>query len=334
LAAGVAVIAASAVLTACGGGHKPSAAPSATPSVTPSATPPPAPRPISNASPLTGRPNGMGKPVLVVKIDNTRPAHPQTGVDKADVVYLEQVEAGLTRLAAVFSSQLPPTVGPVRSARETDIDLFAMYGRVAFAYSGAQRAVRTALAKANLYLAVDGFGGGWFRGSGHAPYNLFAEPSRMLKARPKAALVHDIGFRFGKLGAMHPSKGVDVSFKMASVRWRWSSVKHAWVLSMDGSPANAVGSGQLSADNVIVQFVKITASRLHDINGNHTPYTSTVGKGTAFYFRDGRFIAGAWSRTGKKAATTWTIGRTQRYQMKPGRTWIILVGSTRFAHVL
>jgi hypothetical protein len=289
---------------------------------------------VSNASPLTGLPGGRGKPVLVVKIDNTRPAHPQTGIEYADLVYLEQVEAGLTRLAAVFSSHLPPTVGPVRSARETDIELFAQFGRVAFAYSGAQSAVRKALSRANLYLESDGFGGAWFRGGGrHAPYNLFARPAGLLKARPKAELVHDIGFRFGRPLTMRPMKGVDVNFKMAGVRWRWSAAKHAWMLSMDGSPANAVGHGQLRADNVIVQVVKIKASRLKDVNGNHTPYTYTVGKGRAYFFRDGRGVAGTWQRVKKTWGTSYWVGQ-RRYPMKPGRTWIILVGSPSRVHAV
>jgi hypothetical protein len=95
---------------------------------------------------------------------------------------------------------------------------------------------------------------------------------------------------------------------------------------MDGSAASTVGHGQVTADNVIVQFVRVKASRLKDVNGNHTPYTYTVGKGKAIYFRDGRHIAGSWSRPSKTAGTTWMVG-SRRYPMKPGRTWIILVSS-------
>jgi len=64
---------------------------------------------------LNGLP-GVNEQILVVKIDDTRAAHPQIGLEYADVVYVEQVEGGLTRLAAVYSSQLPPLIGPVRSA--------------------------------------------------------------------------------------------------------------------------------------------------------------------------------------------------------------------------
>ena len=98
---------------------------------------------------LNGLP-GVNEQILVVKIDDTRAAHPQIGLEYADVVYVEQVEGGLTRLAAVYSSQLPPLIGPVRSARISDIELLAQYGRVGFAYSGAQKKMRPVIAAANL----------------------------------------------------------------------------------------------------------------------------------------------------------------------------------------
>ena len=81
---------------------------------------------------LSGRIGGDG-PILAVKIDDTRSSHPQIGVEDADIVYIEQVEGGLTRLAAIFSSKIPQRIGPIRSARISDIELLAQFGRVGFA---------------------------------------------------------------------------------------------------------------------------------------------------------------------------------------------------------
>ena len=76
---------------------------------------------------------------MVVKIDNVDAARPQTGVNQADVVYEELVEGGLTRLAAVFQSQYPTVVGPVRSGRLTDEGIADDLNHPVFAYSGHQR---------------------------------------------------------------------------------------------------------------------------------------------------------------------------------------------------
>ncbi len=48
------------------------------------------------------------------------------------------MEAGLSRILAVYSSTVPPVIGPVRSARETDLELLRQFDRPTLAYSGAQ----------------------------------------------------------------------------------------------------------------------------------------------------------------------------------------------------
>ena len=98
---------------------------------------------------LSGR-EGIDGPVLAVKIDDSNAAHPQIGLEEAEVVYIQQVEGGLTRLAAIFSTVIPQRIGPVRSARISDIEILSQFGRVAFAYSGAQRKLLPVISAANL----------------------------------------------------------------------------------------------------------------------------------------------------------------------------------------
>jgi hypothetical protein len=84
-------------------------------------------------SPFTGEPVSRLGPVIAVKIDNIVNARPQTGLQDADIVYVLPVEGGLSRFLAVFSSRLPPVIGPVRSAREDDLELLRQFGKPAFA---------------------------------------------------------------------------------------------------------------------------------------------------------------------------------------------------------
>jgi len=140
------------VLTACSSDPEPKktravGSPSPSASATTS-TPPPPPEP-SRLSGRMGKPNG---PVYAVKVDNTGHAHPQAGLSKADVVYVEQVEGGVTRLAAIYSSEYPKYVGPVRSGRITDIDLLRQYGTVGLMYSGSQNKLADNLQRADLKL--------------------------------------------------------------------------------------------------------------------------------------------------------------------------------------
>ena len=80
-------------------------------------------------SPFTGEPITALSRELIFKIDNVPQARPPTGLTKADIVYLLPVEGGLSRIFAVFSSHIPPVVGPVRSSREEDIQLLRQFGR-------------------------------------------------------------------------------------------------------------------------------------------------------------------------------------------------------------
>src|SRR6266576_5398540 len=122
---------------------------------------------------------------------------------------------------------------------------------------------------------------------------------------------------------MHATRGFNLSFPHARVGWRWQQGK-GFTLSMDGSAANVVGDGQIAASNVIVQYVRVFASNLHDVVGNPTPYTDTVGSGKAVFFRDGREVSGTWYRKAPGSGTAYYAG-SGRYPMAPGRTWVILV---------
>ena len=134
-----AVVAATA-LAACGGGsgHPNSSAPPSsvpsTPATTASSTTAPAP-----TNPFTGIGSVPKTPTVIVKIDDTAPGRPQVGIDKADIVYVEAVEGGLTRLLAVFHSQDAPLIGPVRSARPVDADIMGLFGQSYFAFSGGSK---------------------------------------------------------------------------------------------------------------------------------------------------------------------------------------------------
>ena len=84
-----------------------------------------------------------------MKVSNSSDARPQIGLDKADIVIEERVE-GITRLVAVFQSTSSAPVGPIRSARDTDIDLLGALGRPVFVWGGANEGVAARVATANV----------------------------------------------------------------------------------------------------------------------------------------------------------------------------------------
>ncbi|MER7515338.1 DUF3048 domain-containing protein [Streptomyces sp. NPDC126499] len=287
---------------------------------TPRPTPTPAP---AGVSPLTGLPARAG-PVLAVKIDNVPPARPHTGLAAADLVYVEQVESGQTRLMALYSSRLPDRIGPVRSARESDIELLRQFDRPVLAYSGAQSALGPLLRAAPLHLVTEANTPGAFvRATDRAaPHNLYLRPDRALAAAPEAGHVKDVGFRFGPAPTDGtPVNSRTVSFPATRYTFTWTPAERAWRVTMDGR-----SDGPLKPATVVIQHVTVRPSRFHDFTGAVSPYTVTTGSGTAQVLRDGRVHEARWSRPNAEAGTTYTTPSGAPLNFAAGQVWVVLTG--------
>ena len=293
---------------------------------------PPGSTTASELSPLTGKPAPGGQPVLAVKIDNVAPARPATGIGRADVIYVEPVEGGLSRIMAIFSSTLPPRLGPVRSARESDLELLAQYGRPGLAYSGANRQVLAAIRAAPVIdLSPSSVSAAYLRSSTRAaPHNLFADPKALLKTAKPVSAAHDIGFRFADLpaGQGTPKKRQTVRYGAASTGFTWSPTRHRWEVTLDGRAATTTDGGRLAASTVVVQYTDITASKLHDTLGNATPYTHTVGSGRALVLRDGVAIQARWTRPTADTGTTFTTTGGAALPFAAGQVWVVYAPAT------
>ncbi len=283
-------------------------------------------------------PGKGAKPVLIVKLDNTRFAQPHAGLTKADVVYIEEVEYGITRLAAVFSSSVPRRIGPVRSARITDIDLLAQYDRPAFAYSGAQRKMYPYLDGARFLDVSPRTGGaGYSRDYNRpAPYNYYVDGHVAQSRAPKASLAHDLGFVFDAA----PPEGGRVATK-ADMAWSYSSAgfdykpkQGRYAVRLNGLTAGAEESARgQTASTVVIQYVKQTASKFFDKGGGNTPHAQTIGTGRAVVLRDGLAWNTRWSRPSAEDGTTFTLKDGSAMPFKPGQVWVVLLDKGRKATV-
>jgi hypothetical protein len=283
-------------------------------------------------SPFTGKPVRALGPVLAVKIDNIVFARPQTGLTRADIVYVIPVEGGLSRFLAVFSSHFPPVIGPVRSAREDDLQLLAQFGRPAFAFSGAQPQLLPVVEHARIVNLYAGVAGGYYRDlSRAAPSNLYARTRRLLAEAPRASKARNIGFRFGPAPAGGRARAAySVSYPAASFSFRWSRRQARWLTWMDGSPAASTEGRQLGARTVVVQYTNVGTSKYLE-EGSRPPFAYTVGSGRAVVLRGGRAYSGRWSRPLADGGTTFTTAAGQPMTFARGQVWVVLAygpGST------
>jgi hypothetical protein len=291
-----------------------------TSTTTTTAPPPP-------TAPLTGLPDPSGtaltRPALTIKVENTPQALPQWGIAQADVVYEEIVNGGITRLAAIFNSQAPSKVGPVRSVRPTDTQVVWPLGGI-FAYSGgAPYAVDSISTVPSLTLVNETqAGNAMFRDNDlEAPHNLFAI-APLLFAFKASPIPPPALFQY-RSDTAKPAGTTVSSFvvpfpSIYPVTWTWDTTTLSWDRTLFGQ-ADVTGTGQReSPKNVIVMYVDYVNGI-----GTESSYADLQGSGTADVFSDGKEITGTWSRGPNKAdIIQYHNAAGQTISLTPGQTWV------------
>jgi hypothetical protein len=220
--------------------------------------------------PLTGEPVAsaadiIDRPAMIVKIDNVpdgRKNH--TGIANADIVFEEIVEGQATRLAAVFHSQSAERVGPIRSGRTQDINLFTSYNQPLFVWSGGNANVTRAINESALINMGPNNAQGYFRGTGSAPHNLYNDTDTIWSQTP-AEQPGPPGQQFTYLRPEETftgdaSAGTSLSVGSTKVAWTWNAQAGHYDREQNGSPHIDQTYGPVTAKNVIVMGVQYPPS--------------------------------------------------------------------------
>jgi hypothetical protein len=292
------------------------------------------PAAVPGVAPLTGLPaEGLDRPALVVKIDNVPLARPQTGINQADIIYEELVEFGVTRLAAVFHSHAPTTIGPVRSGRSTDIGIIGSFNQPIFAFSGANSIYDRLIDKQEIENRGAEVFTGYRRGDTRpAPHNLYTGADVMLGS-VQGGTAPDPHFVYRPTGEpadpMLPEAAtIRLSYlegKSAPIEFRWSSDVGGWQRWQAGSRHVDAAGVQLAPANVIVQFVDYVDTGMTDKFSEDLYEGVSVGTGPALIFTDGRVVEATWTRHRLRAATTYTDVNGDHVGFTPGQTFVALI---------
>jgi hypothetical protein len=286
--------------------------------------------------PLTGKVLGEedppDRPVLAVKVENTRDAYPLAGLERADVIYEEPVEGGITRFAALFQCRDAGRVGPVRSARTTDPKiLLQLSDEPILAFSGAHPKVTAALEDAGLLQLTETSGNVAYErdDARSAPHNLF------VATRPLFRLATEAGVEVSAPPALfrydedvptpsRPRSSATVTFSSSNVvEWDWDGVR--WVRQLDGGPMLAEGGAEIAVENVVIQEVVVTDSDILDVTGFPSPEVDLLGEGRAWVLRDGRLVIGRWRRDSLGDVTVFETRAGEEIALAPGTTFVELV---------
>lgn len=288
-------------------------------------------------APLTGLPVDDAiaqRPALVLKIDNHNAnARPQAGINQADVIYEEQVEGGVTRLAAVFQSTDADPVGPIRSGRTTDIQIVTPLNHPLFGFSGANAPTVAAILQAPIIdVRWDARPDNYRRMSGRpAPHNLFTTTAELYASVDDPAGPPPALFSFREKGSpinaagVQPTTGFDLAFGSSAgyrAGWTWDAPHKAWLRTQIGTKHLDAAGQQVAVQNVIVQAVAYGVRY-----GN--PEAQLVGEGDVWVFTGGKVIQGRWVRPSVSQVTRYIDAAGKEIKLTAGRTWIELPATGR-----
>jgi hypothetical protein len=298
------------------------------------------PRPAGSIRwPLTGLPAPSTDAILArvvsVKIENSPAARPQTGLDKADIVYETITEGGITRFNALFQSQIPPTAGPVRSARPSDFYIVPQYLAL-FAHAGGDAAVRAELKNRSLFDDMDQFlnPSPYTRIKGRvAPHNLYVNIAALRVAAVQnrgyeaTATVAGPAFAASSATPTPTVSVITVPFSSSNtVTWKFDPTGDVYGRSINGKAhMDAVTKRQYTARNVVVLWA---LTKKYTAAGAASPVLDIqlTGTGRATVFRDGTRFDGTW----QASATSPPVlrdGSGQVITLGQGNTWFQVISN-------
>jgi hypothetical protein len=277
---------------------------------------------------------------LAVKIGNSPAERPQAGIDRADLVYEEIVEGGVTRFMAVFSTNSAARVGPVRSVRSVDPDLAQPLGALV-AGSGGVLPVLTDLRNTPGVTDIGAKTNGdlYRRDSNRrAPYNLYTATDTVWNGRQGSPPGPQFEFLSTAddptTGATETANEVGLSFSSTAGPVRFVFDKDSGLYKRFLGSAQHIVEGtdgltQLGFRNVIVQQVATHLNGTVDRAGQRSIDINVLGEGSAVIFRGGRAVRGRWVRSSASEPTRFVDGSGQVMRLAPGTTIVELLPQGR-----
>jgi hypothetical protein len=285
--------------------------------------------------PLTGEEprdeSAIDRPAVAVKIENAAVAYPLSGLEDADVVFEEVVEGGATRFMAIYHCSDSSKAGPVRSARAVDPAIMLPITRL-LAFSGANGPVMNALKERDVVILDESSSNGGLqridREGVSSEHTLYANSKRLRRIGEKDFDDAPDGiFEFGdRDGRARRARTITINFSGAStVGYEWSGGE--WLRTQSGEPLIAETGEQIGVDNVLVESHVVNLSdTIVDVAGNpSTEIADETGSGRAVLFRDGRAIAGTWTRESVEDPVVFETRSGDEMVFAPGSVWIHLV---------
>jgi hypothetical protein len=288
-------------------------------------------------------PDTNALPAVSCKVDNAPAGRPQFNLNKTDIVHVQMVEGGLTRLVATWHSQPVDKVGPVRSVRPMDADIAAAFGGI-FCYSGGVDMFIALLQDTSLYLADENTQQSVKPNSfsrtpeRFAPHNMVVDMALLQSQHEDLAAPQSI-FNYAAFldetqdyepaSASSGTTFTDLTVEYPDATSYWAGNGSGNLLrTQDGEPhMDGVSEEQVRAKNVVVLEVQIDSS-IRDVRYGVIPKTVMVGSGKAWVFVDGKYVEGTWTKASQTSPIELLDSTGAVIKLAPGNTWVELKPDT------
>ena len=298
--------------------------------------PTPSPTPELPSDILTGQPDTpdiASRPDTAVVIENYYDARPQSGLSQADVVYEALAEGGITRYMAVFHTQQPKLMGPVRSVRTYFVD-WSLENDAPLAHVGGNQDALDEIAPLGMKNMDQFTNGGYFYRTGDraAPHNMYTTSDLLAKleqargyntpptAQPLAKFKKDDPAKTPP----HPTIDINYSYNGFQVEYRYDAASNSYLRFLAGQPdIDRNTNQQIRVKNVVAEMMP-TSYGLTRI-GEQTVIMQTVGQGQLVVFRDGDAVTGTWKKDSHSARTQLLDGSGNPIALNKGNTWFAVI---------
>ncbi|WP_204517548.1 DUF3048 domain-containing protein [Brevibacillus fulvus] len=308
------------------------------PAPSPQLDPQPQPTEPVEVYPFTAPLTGMGneqkldqRPIMVM-VNNLPKARPQSGLDKADIVYEVLAEGEVTRFLAIYHSQKPEVIGPVRSIRPYFIEIGRGFDAILVHAGGSPEALATLAS--HDYSNINEISNSqyfWRESFRKPPHNLYTNLDKIEQAiadkkmRTTAELPYlpflpaDAEITDGE-----PATHIDVVYhRLNKAAYEYDAQSKRYLRFSDGQPhMDLTTNKQLSVTNLLV----IAANhRILDKEGRRA--VDVVGPGDGYLFQQGKARKIKWRREGGMIRAYTDASFSEELPLLPGNTWVNIVST-------
>ncbi|MFA5211623.1 MAG: DUF3048 domain-containing protein [Patescibacteria group bacterium] len=268
--------------------------------------------------------------LVAVMIENHTDARPQSGLDKAQIVYEAPVEANYSRFMAIFlKDDLVEKVGPVRSARPYYLDWLQEYGKILYAHVGGSSEALARINSENIFDMNEFYRGSYFWRSSDrfAPHNAYTS-SQLWQADwdkyANDAVFSTSSWRFGDVEKCQENciNNIYISFLEPSynVEWKYNTSTEKYLRYQVGQKHLNQDGTEIFADTIIIQYVN---SKVIDEVGRLD--LDTIGSGKVEIYQKGQKNFGFWKKDNLKSKTRFYNENDKEIILNSGKIWLEIV---------